>query len=570
MTVDKKEESPDKSWRPKGSVLTTDSNEKDVVTSDNSVSEGSIEDTSKKDTKNDKKESKGIKNHIHGNEDMGIWITMSIITVVSFFMRIFKIGYSDDGLPVFDEKHYAIQAKEVLLNHGIENNPGYGLVVHPPMAKWFIAFGEMIFGYNPLGWRFTAICAGVAVVFLICLMVYRFTKSIPLVVMAGVAANTEGVLFAMSRIGMLDIFLTLAIVTIAFCVVMDVTSDTSKTPWHQRWWLFSAGVVSGIAMSIKVSGVLYPALVGICVVIGTALTSRNVRETLKSFGMGLVFFFVIPTTIFLLSYAPWFASESSSYRNVIKSGIDKYEVPDWLQWLPDSIKGFIYYQWGVLDFHTGLHSSADKFHPYESKPWEWLIGVRPMLFYSDDGRSSIFTDGNNSEVKLWLMGNITLWWFIIPIMLYCLYRVVFSRDFKWFVVLCGFTLGWLPWAVNPDRQMYFFYTAAFIPFIVMGVSFIIHDISSKIASRKKNKSPEDEGNKKMSTKTRVEIVIVSIYSLAMISFFAVYITIYYGIPMPESWSDNLMFLEVWNPVKDDNVSQVISFRGFLSRINPFS
>ncbi len=43
----------------------------------------------------------------------------------------------------------------MLYNHGVEDNPGYGLVVHPPVGKQLIAIGEAIFGYNGLGWRFT-------------------------------------------------------------------------------------------------------------------------------------------------------------------------------------------------------------------------------------------------------------------------------------------------------------------------------------------------------------------------------------------------------------------------------
>ena len=32
---------------------------------------------------------------------------------------------------------------------GIEDNPGYGLVVHPPLAKEIMAAGMGLFGYTP-------------------------------------------------------------------------------------------------------------------------------------------------------------------------------------------------------------------------------------------------------------------------------------------------------------------------------------------------------------------------------------------------------------------------------------
>ena len=71
------------------------------------------------------------------------------------------------GTPIFDEKHYAPQAWQVLHNHGVEDNPGYGLVVHPPVGKQLIAIGEALFGYNGLGWRFSGAVCGVILVLLV-------------------------------------------------------------------------------------------------------------------------------------------------------------------------------------------------------------------------------------------------------------------------------------------------------------------------------------------------------------------------------------------------------------------
>ena len=73
-----------------------------------------------------------------------------------------------DGTPVFDEKHYVPQAWDMVnswvnpLIGGIESNPGYGLVVHPPLAKQIEAYGELIFGYTALGWRIMAALFGTA------------------------------------------------------------------------------------------------------------------------------------------------------------------------------------------------------------------------------------------------------------------------------------------------------------------------------------------------------------------------------------------------------------------------
>ena len=85
-----------------------------------------------------------------------------MITALAAVTRFLNLGSpTDAGTPIFDEKHYAPQAWQMLHNHGVEDNPGFGLVVHPPVGKQLIALGEAIFGYNGLGWRFTGALLGV-------------------------------------------------------------------------------------------------------------------------------------------------------------------------------------------------------------------------------------------------------------------------------------------------------------------------------------------------------------------------------------------------------------------------
>ncbi len=64
-------------------------------------------------------------------------------------VRFWQLGFrTDGGTPIFDEKYYALNSWEVLTNGGYEANPGYGVVVHPPLGKQLIAIGEWLFGYN--------------------------------------------------------------------------------------------------------------------------------------------------------------------------------------------------------------------------------------------------------------------------------------------------------------------------------------------------------------------------------------------------------------------------------------
>jgi hypothetical protein len=80
---------------------------------------------------------------------------------------------------------------QVLHNHGVEDNPGFGLVVHPPVGKQLIVLGEAIFGYNGVGWRFTGALLGVVMVALVVRIVRRISGYLLQVVLSA-HASTPG------------------------------------------------------------------------------------------------------------------------------------------------------------------------------------------------------------------------------------------------------------------------------------------------------------------------------------------------------------------------------------------
>ena len=125
-----------------------------------------------------------------------------ILTAVAAVVRFAGIGkYSDGGTPLFDGKYYAIQAAEVLRNGGVEDNQGFGVVVHPPFGKQLIALGEWLVGYNPTGWRLASAVAGMVSVLLIIRVTRRMTRSTLLGGIAGVLLICDGVSHVMARIG---------------------------------------------------------------------------------------------------------------------------------------------------------------------------------------------------------------------------------------------------------------------------------------------------------------------------------------------------------------------------------
>ena len=146
----------------------------------------------------------------------------AILTAIAAVVRLVGLGdRTDGGTPLFDEKYYAIQAQEILRNGGVEDNQGFGVVVHPPFGKQLIAIGEWLLGYTPTGWRLASAVAGIVSVLLIIRVVRRMTRSTLLGGIAGVLLICDGVSHVQSRSALLDIFQAVFVLAAFACVVAD-------------------------------------------------------------------------------------------------------------------------------------------------------------------------------------------------------------------------------------------------------------------------------------------------------------------------------------------------------------
>src|ERR1700709_2488368 len=158
----------------------------------------------------------GPTDHIRG------WVVTGVITLLAAVTRFVNLGSpTDAGTPIFDEKHYAPQAWQALHNHGVEDNPGFGLVVHPPVGKQLIAIGEALFGYTGLGWRVTGAVLGTIMVALVVRIVRRISRSTLVGAIAGLLVIADGVSFVVARTALLDGFLEFLVLAAFGALIVD-------------------------------------------------------------------------------------------------------------------------------------------------------------------------------------------------------------------------------------------------------------------------------------------------------------------------------------------------------------
>lgn len=479
------------------------------------------------------------------------WVMTAVITALAALTRFINLGSpTDAGTPIFDEKHYAPQAWQMLGNHGVEDNPGYGLVVHPPVGKQLIAVGEALFGYTGLGWRFTGAVLGVIMVLIVARTVRRITRSTLVGGIAGLLLIADSVSFLAARTALLDGFLTFFVVAAFGALIVDrdqvrqrmhraaVQGRIGATRWGPRlgvrWWRFGAGVLLGLACATKWSGlyfVVFFTALSLAFDIAARRAYRVPRPWLgvlrRDVGPTGYALWVIPFGVYLASYAPWFASETAISRYEAGRSIGVTGPVG----VPDALRSLWHYTFKAYKFHSGLSNAAGNHHPWESKPWSWPMSLRPVLYAID--QQDVPGCGAQSCVKaVMLVGTPAMWWLAVPVLLYAAWRMLVRRDWRYTVVLVGYCAGWLPWFVDIDRQMYFFYAVVMAPFLVMAIALICGDILHR------------PGQNAQNTEARtLSLIVVCCYVALVLTNFVWLFPVLTGTPISQhTWN-----MEIWLP-----------------------
>jgi dolichyl-phosphate-mannose--protein O-mannosyl transferase len=422
------------------------------------------------------------------------WLVAGFLAIFGGFIRLQNLGFpTDKGTPVFDEKHYVPQAWEFMRNGGYEDNPAYELTVHPPFGKQLIAIGEWLFGYNGWGWRFTAAIAGTLMILLVIRITRRLTRSTLLGAIAGILLICDGVSHVQSRMGMLDIYLAFFVLLAFGCLILDRdqvrqrlavavkegwATETRYGPWLGfRWWRFAAGASLGLACGSKWSGVFFIMAFGLLTVFWDATARRAagvsspwlgaiVRDALA----GIWALVVVALLVYLATWWGWFTSETGIDRHLA----DQAAHHGWYDVIPTALRSLWQYSGNVLDFHENLKTPATGQHPWESKPWTWPMGLRPMLYYYDSGTISCGEQRCVSATML--VGTPALWWAALPVLGWGLWRMIGRLDWRYAAFVVAYLTCLLPWFTNLDRQMYFFYATPMAAFLVIGITLTLGHI----------------------------------------------------------------------------------------------
>ncbi|MFC8989037.1 dolichyl-phosphate-mannose--protein mannosyltransferase [Streptomyces sp. NPDC014603] len=447
------------------------------------------------------------------------WGGPLLVTLLAGVLRFWNLG-SPKGV-IFDETYYAKDAW-ALVHRGFEVNwaknansqilssggdvpipADAAYVVHPPVGKYVIGLGELIFGFEPFGWRFMTALLGTLSVLMLCRIGRRLFRSTFLGCLAGALMAVDGLHFVMSRTALLDGVLMFFVLAAFGCLLVDRDRAREKlaaalpadadgrvrpnarvaedTRIGFRPWRLAAGLMLGLAIGTKWNGLYVMAAFCVMAVLWdvgarkVAGAHHPYRAVVRR-DLGWAFLSTVPVAVvtYVVSWTGWILSPSDGsggyYRDwAVKDGRNS----DWSWLFPDWWRSLWHYEAQVYEFHVGLSSP----HTYESNPWSWLVTGRPVSYFYESPAPG--TDGCPADAaekcarEVLAIGTPVLWWVGCLAVLYVLWRWFFRRDWRAGAIACGIAAGYLPWFLYQERTIFYFYAVVFVPFLCLAVAMLL-------------------------------------------------------------------------------------------------
>jgi len=421
------------------------------------------------------------------------WIAAGVITLIALIIRL--VGITHPRGKMFDELYYATEAWG-MLQHGAEwdfENNAAKYVVHPPLGKWCIALGELVFGNNELGWRFSAAVAGVGTVLMITRIARRMFGSTALGCTAGLLMALDGMHFVLSRAALLDMFLMFFLLAAFGFLLLDRDprrrrwlrhieaganpgglGRASRPTWSWRtsvpWWRLAAGVMTGCALGVKWSAIFYLPVFLLLAFLWEVGARRSAgvrypwRDTVLDEIGWLLLTVVVAVLTYLATWTGWFLSDDGYGRHRWAAERGGGGEPP--------VIGALYNLWKYHLDAFRFHDTLGSTHPYQSWPWQWFLQGRPVAFYwSGNGPCA----SSSCAAEVLLLGTPVLWWSFIIVLPMLIWFGVARRDWRMPPIALGIAAGILPWFywATKGRTMFFFYALPAEPFLILAVVFVL-------------------------------------------------------------------------------------------------
>ena len=339
--------------------------------------------------------------------------------------------YSFLNSSYFDEIYHARTAWEHL------NNVAPYEISHPPLGKIIIGIGISLFGMNPFGWRFSGTLFGVLMLPAMYVFLKKLFGSRQAAACGTVVFATDFMHFVQTRIATIDTYAVFFILLMYLSMAVFLMTDSLKA-------LALSGISFGLGCACKWT----------CVYAGAGLAvlwagywighrKRGFPAFVKNCLFCVGFFVVMPCLIYYLAYIPY--GRAAGIKGVFNR-----------EYLDIVLSNQTY----MFTYHAGLVAE----HPYSSRWYQWLLDIRPILYYLQ-----YFDDGSRSSFGAFL--NPVLCWGGLLALAVCLYRAIFRLDRTAMFILIGYLAQLLPWVLVTRLTFAYHYFPCCV-FLVLAIGYV--------------------------------------------------------------------------------------------------
>ena len=350
----------------------------------------------------------------------------------------------------FDEIYHARTA----LEH-VRDIPPYENS-HPPLGKLIIGLGIRLFGMTPFGWRFMGALFGVLMVPLL----YVFLKNLfgkTVIALCGSALFTFDFMhLTQTRIATIDTYGVFFILAMFFFLYRWLALPAGAPFRKCALPLFLSGLMFGIGVASKWIVVYGGAGMAVLYFLGlswkcrdwprTENAPRRVTWVIQTILFSILCFVVVPLIIYVAAYLPTaHAQGAASWRELLNV------------------------VWNNQVFMFTYHSGVDTPHAYSSRWYQWLLDIRPILYYMVNeetvGYTTRFAAFNNPVVS----------WGGLAALLVTAVQTVRRRCGKGLFIVIGYLAQLLPW-VFISRVTFAYHYFPSILFLCLALAYVMNDL----------------------------------------------------------------------------------------------
>ncbi len=334
----------------------------------------------------------------------------------------------------FDEIYHARTAWEHL------NGVWPYEISHPPLGKELLSLGIVIFGMNPFGWRIMGTLFGVAMLPLMYLLLKRLFGGTAVPALGSSLLATDFMHFSQTRIATIDSYAVFFILLMFYFMLCWLEKD-------RPWQLALCGLSFGLGAACK----------WICLYAGLGLAvlwllrwieelSLDAKAALRRLPGHIAFcllvFVLVPGLVYYLSYLPYGAALG-----------ERPFTAAYTQTVWDN-------QTFMLRYHVGIVAE----HPYSSRWYQWLLNIRPILYYLE-----YLSGGRRMSICAFL--NPLLCWGGLLSLFVLGYMALFRGDGRARFLLIGYLAQLLPWVFVSRLTFAYHYFAASV-FLVLALGYV--------------------------------------------------------------------------------------------------